>query len=65
MHASLASNIKSSVTCTCRLVIGVITYFVAGALIMKLHYKATGTDIIPNKKLWFSLPLLLKVQLAS
>ena len=33
----------------------------AGALIMKFHYKATGTDIVPNKKFWFALPLLLKV----
>ena len=48
--------------CTCRLIIGIITYFVAGALIMKLHYKATGTDIIPNKKLWFALPIFIKVR---
>lgn len=44
-----------------RLIAGVISYFVAGALIMKFHYKATGTDIVPNKKFWFALPLLLKV----
>ena len=45
-----------------RLIAGVISYFVAGALIMKFHYKASGTDIIPNKKLWFTFPLLLKVK---
>ena len=33
----------------------------AGVLIMKFLYKATGTDIIPNKKLWLAFPLLLKV----
>ena len=48
-----------------RLIIGIITYFVAGALIMKLHYKATGTDIIPNKKLWFALPIFIKVRKSS
>ena len=48
-----------------RLIAGVISYFVAGALIMKLHYKATGTDIIPNKTFWFALPLLLKVSVIT
>ena len=47
------------------MIAGVISYFVAGALIMKLHYKATGTDIIPNKTFWFALPLLLKVSVIT
>ena len=45
----------------CRLLVGIVTYFVAGALIMKFHYQSTGTDIIPNKALWVSLPFLIKV----
>ena len=44
-----------------RLLVGIITYFVAGALIMKFHYQATGTDIIPNKGLWSQFPFLIKV----
>ena len=44
-----------------RLLVGIITYFVAGALIMKFHYQATGTDIIPNKSLWTQFPFLIKV----
>ena len=44
-----------------RIIAGIATYFVAGILIMKLHYKATGTDIIPNKKLWLALPIYIKV----
>ena len=43
------------------MIIGIFMYFVAGVLVMKLHYKATGTDIIPNKRLWLALSLLLKV----
>ena len=31
---------------------------------MKFHFKAAGTDIIPNKRVWFALPSLLKVQYA-
>ena len=45
----------------CRCIIGVITYFVAGILIMKFYKKASGTDIIPNKVFWKSAPFLIKV----
>ena len=44
--------------------LGFISYFVIGALIMKYRYNASGTDIIPNKKFWMSLPFLIKVWLA-
>ena len=40
---------------------GILTYFIVGAVIMKVRYEATGTDIIPNKNLWFQLPSLVKV----
>ena len=33
-----------------------------GAIIMKVRYQATGSDIIPNKSFWMSLPLLVKVR---
>ena len=43
------------------LLVGVAVYLIAGALIMKFHYNASGSDIIPNKKLWIQFPLLIKV----
>lgn len=42
--------------------LGFIIYFASGALIMKYHYKATGSDIIPNKTFWIMLPGLIKVR---
>ena len=39
----------------------IVIYIVAGILIMKFRYQATGTDIIPNKEFWLSFPLLIKV----
>ena len=44
-----------------RFVLGVIVYFVAGAIIMKVRYDATGSDLIPNKSFWAALPFLVKV----
>jgi hypothetical protein len=41
--------------------LGISIYFVAGVLIMKFHYNAAGTDIIPNKNFWMDFPLLIKV----
>ena len=46
----------------CRLVILIVVYFVAGMIIMRVKYEKTGTDIIPNKGFWFSLPSLVKVR---
>ena len=43
--------------------LGLVSYFVIGALIMKYRYNASGTDIIPNKKFWLSLPFLINVRL--
>ncbi|XP_060578370.1 cation-dependent mannose-6-phosphate receptor-like isoform X2 [Ruditapes philippinarum] len=34
----------------------VVIYFVAGILYMKFKNQATGTDLIPNKSLWTSIP---------
>ena len=39
----------------------VIVYFIVGAVVMKVRYQATGSDLIPNKGFWESLPLLVKV----
>ena len=45
----------------CRFVIIVIVYFVAGMIINRVKFEKTGSDIIPNKELWFNLPFLVKV----
>ena len=31
-------------------------------IIMRVKYDKTGTDIIPNKAFWISLPFLVKVK---
>jgi len=38
-----------------------VTYFITGMVIMKVKYEKTGSDIIPNKQFWMSLPFLIKV----
>ena len=45
----------------CSSIVGVASYFIVGMIVMKVHYKASGTDIIPNKAFWKSLPTLIKV----
>ena len=45
-----------------RFVILISVYCVAGMIVMRVKYEKTGTDIIPNKTLWFSLPSLVKVK---
>jgi len=41
-----------------------IAYCVVGMVVMRVKYDKTGTDVIPNKGLWFSLPSLVKVILS-
>ena len=36
-------------------------YFVVGTLFMRFGRNAQGTDMIPNKNFWVSLPQLIKV----
>ena len=40
-----------------------LAYFIVGAVIMRVKYQATGTDIIPNKNFWFNIPFLIKVKM--
>ena len=53
--------INSFVCAIDSLIVGIITYFVAGVLVMKFYKKASGTDLIPNKGFWIAAPLLVKV----
>ena len=46
---------------TDRFILAVVVYFVAGMIIMRVKYQKTGTDIIPNREFWFTLPFLVKV----
>ena len=48
-----------------RLVILIVTYFVAGMIIMRVKYEKTGSDIIPNKEFWMALPFFVKVILST
>ena len=41
---------------------GVVTYFVVGAIVMKVHYQKNGSDLIIHKLFWFALPGLIKVR---
>ena len=43
--------------------IAFIAYCVVGMVVMRVKYDKTGTDVIPNKGLWFGLPSLVKVSL--
>ena len=45
-----------------RLVVAIIVYFVAGMIIMRVKYEKSGSDIIPNKTFWTTLPFLVKVK---
>ena len=47
---------------TGRFILAVVVYFVAGMIIMRVKYNKTGSDVIPNKDFWFTLPYLVKVQ---
>ena len=46
---------------SCRVIVGVVVYFIVGAVIMKVRYQATGSELIPNKTFWMALPVLVKV----
>ncbi|XP_065907405.1 uncharacterized protein [Dysidea avara] len=40
--------------------IAVTAYCVIGMIVMRVKYDRTGSDVIPNKGLWFALPSLVK-----
>ena len=44
-----------------RLVAVVSIYLITGSIIMKLKYQANGSDVIPHKGFWITLPFLVKV----
>ena len=41
--------------------VGLVTYFIAGAVIMRVRFDATGADLIPNRSFWAALPGLIWV----
>ena len=45
----------------CRVVLGFLTYFVVGAVILKFHYGFQGRNAIPNLEFWAELPYYVKV----
>jgi len=42
------------------LVVGFVVYVVAGVIIKKVKFDATGSDLMPNKDFWTALPGLVK-----
>ena len=46
-----------------RALVAFITYFVIGAVILKVKYDKTGSDLIIHKAFWKDLPFLIKVTL--
>ena len=44
-----------------RIIVSLVAYFIIGAILMKVHFHASGSDIIPNKAFWTQFPLLIKV----
>ena len=45
----------------CSFIVAIAAYFIGGAIFMRVKYQATGTDLIPNKNIWFEIPSLIKV----
>jgi len=39
----------------------VVTYFVVGAVILRVKYQKSGTDLIIHKSFWKDFPFLVKV----
>ena len=44
-----------------RSVAALATYFIVGAVVLKLKLNGTGLEMIPNKQFWKELPFLVKV----
>ena len=41
----------------------IVVYIISGVVFMKYKKEATGSELIPNKQLWISLPALVKVNI--
>ena len=39
-----------------------MTYFIVGAVILRVRYQKSGTDLIIHKNFWMDLPFLVKVR---
>ena len=44
-----------------RALVAFITYFAVGAVILKVKYDKTGSDLIIHKAFWMDFPFLIKV----
>ena len=47
----------------CRAFAAFVSYFVIGAVILRVKYQKSGTDLIINKEFWKDFPMLVKVNL--
>ena len=49
------------ITSYCRALVAFISYFVIGAIILRVRYQKSGSDLIINKEFWKDFPILVKV----
>ena len=47
----------------CSAFVAFITYFIIGAVVLRVKYQRTGSDLIINKAFWKDFPFLLKVNM--
>ena len=47
----------------CRALMAFISYFVIGAIILRVRYQKSGSDLIINKEFWKDFPKLIKVHI--
>ena len=45
----------------CRALVAFISYFVIGAIILRVRYQKSGSELIINKEFWKEFPILVKV----
>ena len=60
---SVFLNIFTYVLLLChRALVAFITYFVVGAVFLRVKHQKTGTDLIIHKEFWKDFPFLIKVK---
>ena len=63
MRLSLSLSPSFTIPSFYRFFAAILTYFIAGALIMKFRKGASGKEVIPNYEFWFALPFYVKVRM--
>ena len=56
------SNLKNAFPIYFRALVAFVSYFVIGAIILRVKYQKSGSDLIINKEFWKDFPILIKVR---